>query len=240
MGKNGQIVKAVKAAFEREPRINLHRYPLRMDFQDGVLTLEGEVEHVAAKKIGLELAIAVPGVTGIVDRLHVAPALRMGDGAVLDAVRDALLQEPLLQNCTLRVIRKGVQELVRDSREDPHGVVDISVRDGVVLLDNHVNTLLQKRLAGVLAWWVPGSRDVVNGMEVVPMQEDSDAEMAKAVDLAIHRDHLVQSEGIRVSVARSVVTLDGSVPTDAQKDMAESDAWYVFGVDRVINHLVRR
>lgn len=240
MGKNGQIVKAVKAAFEREPRINLHRYPVQMAFQDGVLTLEGEVEHVAAKKIGLELAIAVPGVTGIVDRLHVAPALRMGDGAVLDAVRDALLQEPLLQNCTLRVIRKGVQELVRDSREDPHGVVDISVRDGVVLLDNHVNTLLQKRLAGVLAWWVPGSRDVVNGMEVVPMQEDSDAEMAKAVELAIHRDHLVQSEGIRVSVARSVVTLDGSVPMDAQKDMAESDAWYVFGVDRVINHLVRQ
>lgn len=240
MGENGQIVKAVKAAFEREPRINLHRYPVRVAFQDGVLTLEGEVEHVAAKKIGLELAIAVPGVTGIVDRLHVTPAVRMGDGAVLDAVRDALLQEPLLQNCTLRVIRKGVQELVRDSSEDPHGVVDISVRDGVVLLDNHANTLLQKRLAGVLAWWVPGSRDVINGMEVVPFQEDSDAEMAKAVELAIHRDHLVQSEGIRVSVARSVVTLDGSVPTDAQKDMAESDAWYVFGVDRVINHLVRQ
>ena len=74
---------------------------------------------------------------------------------------------------------------------------------------------------------------------VASWQEDSDAEMAKAVVLAIRRDHLIASEAIRVSVARSVVTLDGSVPADAQKDMAEADAWDVFG-DRVINNLVRR
>ena len=92
MSDKGGVIKAVRAAFEREPRINLHRYPVHIDFGDGVLTLEGEVEDVAAKKLGLELAIAVPGVSGIVDRLHVVPATRMGDGAILDAVRDALLQ----------------------------------------------------------------------------------------------------------------------------------------------------
>jgi hypothetical protein len=39
----------------------------------------------------------------------------------------------------------------------------MSVNNGVVLLDDHVNGLTQKRLAGVLAWWVPGNRDVING-----------------------------------------------------------------------------
>ncbi|HEX5022545.1 MAG TPA: hypothetical protein VFX54_17890 [Candidatus Binatia bacterium] len=27
-----------------------------------------------------------------------------------------------------------------------------------------------KRLAGVLAWWVPGTRDVVDGLEEVPAE----------------------------------------------------------------------
>ena len=61
MSEKADIVKAVRAAFEREPRINLHRYPIEMDFADGVLTLEGEAEHIAAKKLAMKLAIMVPG-----------------------------------------------------------------------------------------------------------------------------------------------------------------------------------
>jgi osmotically-inducible protein OsmY len=33
------------------------------------------------------------------------------------------------------------------------------------------------------------------------------------------------------------VTLEGSVPTEQQKRRAEMDAWYLSGVDRVINKL---
>jgi osmotically-inducible protein OsmY len=232
-----QVLKAVRAAFEREPRINLHKYPVRMDFTDGVLTLEGEVEHEAAKKLSMELAIAVPGVTGLVDRLHVTPSTHMGDGAILDAVRDALLQAAGLQNCTIQVKRKGTWETVREATVMPHGVIQVSVTDGVVLLDDHVTSLIQKRLAGVLAWWVPGSRDVVNGLEVVPMQQDSDEEMAKAVRLVLEKDPFVNAERIRVTVKQAVVTLEGDAPSAPQKEMAEFDAWYVFGVDKVDNRL---
>jgi osmotically-inducible protein OsmY len=35
-----------------------------------------------------------------------------------------------------------------------------------------------------------------------------------------------------------VVTLEGLVANGTEKDMAEFDAWYVFGVDRVINKLI--
>jgi osmotically-inducible protein OsmY len=34
-----------------------------------------------------------------------------------------------------------------------------------------------------------------------------------------------------------VVTLEGNVPTEEQKRRAEMDAWYVSGVDKVVNHL---
>lgn len=232
-----RVLKEVRAAFEREPRVNLHRYPVRMDFRDGVLTLEGEVEHIAAKRLCMKLAIAVPGVTGIVDRLRVAPATRMGDGAILDAVRDALLQEPALQPCTIKLTRKGRLETVREVTALPHGVIEVSVKDGVVLLDDHVTTLAQKRLAGVLAWWVPGSRDVINGLAVEPPQEDSDEELAKTVRVVLKKDPFVNEERIRVSACRGVVTLEGDAPSKEQREMAEFDAWYVFGVDEVINQV---
>src|SRR4249920_3433698 len=94
----------------------------------------------------------------------------IGDGAILAAVRDALLQEPGLQNCTIQVKREGTRETVREATVTPHGVIQVSVTDGVVLLEDHVTSLIQKRLTSVLAWWVPGIRDVINGLEVVPLQ----------------------------------------------------------------------
>lgn len=100
---------------EREPRINLHKFPVEMEFSDGVLTLEGEAEHIAAKKLSLELAIAV------------------------------------------RIVLK--------------------------------------------------------------------------------KDPFVNGERIRVGARQSVATLEGDAPSAPQKEMAECDAWYVFGVDKVINRL---
>ena len=237
MSEKADIVKAVRAAFEREPRINLHRYPIEMDFADGVLTLEGEAEHIAAKKLAMELAIMVPGVTGIVDRLHVVPATHMGDGAIVDAVRNALLQDVAFDTCAIKVKKKGHVEIVREALADPHGVIEVSVKDGVVLLDDHVLTHTQKRLAGVLAWWVPGSRDVINGLAVASPQPDSDSDLTKAIRLVLEKDRLIKSDGIQIATARGVVTLHGVVPNDAQKEMAEFDTWYVFGVDKVVNRL---
>jgi len=237
MSERERVLKEVRAALEHEPRINVHKYPVTMEFADGVLTLEGDAEHIAAKKLALELAIAVSGVTGIVDRFHVTPAMRMGDGAILDAVRDALLQESSLLNCSIQVIRKGQLETVREVTSEPRGAVRVSVNEGVVLLDDHVTGLTQKRLAGVLAWWVPGSCDVINGMEVVPDQPDSDEEMAKAVRIVLKKDPFVNGDRIRVAARQSVVTLEGDAPSAPQKEMAEFDAWYVFGVDKVINRL---
>ena len=232
-----RILREVRAALEREPRINLHKCPVEMEFSDGVLTLEGETEDIAAKKLSLELAIAVRGLSGIVDRLHVTPSTRMGDGAILDAVRDALLQEPILQGCTIQLIRKGQLETVREITREPHGSIRVSVTDGVVLLDDHVTSFTQKSVAGVFAWWVPGSRDVVNGMEVVSDQSDSDEEIAKAVRIVLKKDPFINGDRIRVGVKQSVVTLEGDVPSVAQNEMAEFDAWYVFGVDKVVNRL---
>ena len=90
----------------------------------------------------------------------------------------------------------------------------------------------------MLAWWVPGSREVINGLEEVPLQQDNDDEVVDAVRLVLEKDPWVRAEQIRVRVRNYTVMLEGLVPDAKVKEMAEFDAWYVFGVDRVINHLV--
>lgn len=233
------VLKQVRAALEREPRINLHRHPIRMELsEDGILTLQGEVGSVAAKKLALTLASAVAGIRGMVDRLRLLPTERRGDGAIRDSLCGFLLREPALLNCTLRARVKGASESLQEVVDNPSGTIEVSVEDGVVALSGEVISLSHKRLAGLLAWWTPGCRDVVNGLKVVPSEQDDDDEVADALRLAWEKDPLLADvDQLRASVRNYVVTLDGIVPRETEKQAAELDAWCLFGVDRVINRI---
>ncbi|MGO9061000.1 MAG: BON domain-containing protein [Candidatus Binataceae bacterium] len=233
-----KVLGEVRAALEHEPRINLHRFPLAFELgDDGTLVLEGEAGNIAAKKLALELAASVPGVTGVVDRVRVAPARRMGDGQIRDHVRDALLEEAAFENFGIRVQAGNQWETVREPISVAASSIAVSVNDGVVTLNGLASSVSHKSLAGALAWWVPGSRDVINGIEISPPQEESDDEITEAVHLVLEKDPLINADTIRVGTRNAVVTLEGTAPSDSQKEMAEMDAWYVFGVDRVINRL---
>ncbi len=115
--------------------------------------------------------------------------------------------------------------------------MEVEVADGVVTLNGRVGSLSHMRLAGVLAWWVPGSRDVVNGLDVVPPEEDNDDEVSDAVRLVLEKDPFVNAGQIRVTCSNYAVTLEGLVPKPLEKGMAEADAWYVFRVGEVINRI---
>lgn len=240
MSDDGTILDAVRAALRSEAVIALHEHPLALTLADDhTLIIEGEVLSVAAKKRALEQAAAVGGIDGIIDRIRVAPAQDMGDGAIRDDLRTALLQEPSFATIALREIVKAGPDIVREPA-GPAGFIEYAVQDGVVTLNGEVPGLAYKRLAGVLAWWIPGSRDVVNGIAVEPAEEDNDGEVSDAVRLALEKDGFVDASQVRVSAHDFVVTLDGLVPSPAERDMAERDAWYVFGVDNVVNRLVVR
>jgi osmotically-inducible protein OsmY len=227
----------MRAALTSEPKIDVHDHPIAMDFECGTLTLEGEVPSVAAKKLALEAAATLPQVAGIIDRLRVKPAQSMGDGQIRQLVRDALLQEPAFEEFTIQEVIKGETITFREPPANGRGIIVIEVNDGVVTLNGEVRGLGDKRLAGVLAWWVPGSRDVINGLAVEPPEEDSFDLIAEAVRLALEKDPFVNASQLRVGVRGTVVTLAGLLPSEAQRHMAECDAWYVFGVDKVVNKI---
>jgi len=113
----------------------------------------------------------------------------------------------------------------------------VDVNNGIVDLEGSAPSLSHKRLAGVLAWWVPGSRDVINSLEVIPPEEDSDDEITDAVVLALEKDKLVNHSNIKVTTKNYVVTLNGIVKSEIAKEAAEDDAWYVWGVNEVVNGL---
>lgn len=233
-----RMISEVAAALEREPSVNLHRFPVHLEFSDGVLTLEGEVEWITAKKRALEVAAALPGVTGIVDRLRLVPAQWMEDGEIRDHVCNALLAEDLLSLCTVLAIVKGRPEVIRETGQGVDGSIEVEVNDGVVILNGAVPSLSAKRLAGVLAWWVPGSRDVVNGIEVTPPEEDNDDEVVDAIRLVLEKNPFVNASQVRAKCSNYSVTLEGIVKSETLRQMAEADCWYVFRVDRVTNLLL--
>lgn len=233
-----ELTRSVHVALGGEPRIDLAHHPIRLGVEWGDLVMEGELEDVAAKKLALERAAAVPGVDRIIDRLRVRPARPMTDGEVRQHACDALLGEPAMRHIGLRV-RDGsqVREVRAAAPGSRGGTIEVRVEDGVVTLDGDVGGLGAKRLAEVLAWWIPGVRDVVNGLGVDPREQDNDGEMAEAVRIALEKDPFVDAGNIQVGTRSSVVTLTGTVPSQEQRHMAEMDAWYVWGVDRVVNQL---
>ena len=237
MANREETIKLVQKALEYEPRINVHRYPIEVDFTDSAVILEGEVDHPAAKKLALEKAGAVPGVRGVVDRLRVAPAERKGDGAIRNSVCNRLLQETEFRNCAVRARAKGRTETLRDVSTDWGGDMEVNVDDGVITLEGRVLSLSHKRAAGVLAWWTPGCRDVINSLDVQPPEEDNDSEIVDALRVVLEMDPLVQADQIRVTCRDYVITLEGSARTEEERRQVEFDAWCIFAVDRVVNRI---
>lgn len=243
MAERTAVEKAVLAALEREPGVNLHRRPVRIEYNvvDRALVLEGEVDSIIAKRRAYECACRVDGVDGIMDRLRVRPGEPRGDGAIRTSITQSILDEPTLRDCALHAYHKGVMETLRVP-PDSKDVIGVTVVDGVVELTGHVGSLSHKRLAGALSWWAPGCRDVLNEMSVNPPEADNDGEIADALRLVLEKDPLMPHAGdLGLGVRDHVVTLSGVVTTEEERRQAEYNAWYVVGVRDVVNRLeVRR
>ena len=137
MDNKNEMAKDVLARLERESLINLHTNPIQIDYNDGELTLTGETETIAAKKTALAIAGKTPGISAIIDRLHVQPAERMEDGEIRIHICNAILAEQLLEPYALRAWVKGNLESARET-VGTSGVIEVEVQDGLVTLNGQV------------------------------------------------------------------------------------------------------
>lgn len=234
------VLDAAFTVLSADVRVDAANHSIQLQYDDGVLTLDGEVPDIAMKRLASALCSRVPDVRRVVDRVRVQPAEAMGDGAIRDHVRDALMSEPALDQCSILETLGRKEESVRDLHDiaAERGDIHVSVEAGVVTLKGHVPSLAHARLAVVLAWWVPGTRNVVNELAVVAPEEDADeGELADAVHMALEKDPFVDAAQVQVSCWEHVVTLRGAVRDATQARMAERDAWFVPGVRDVKNEL---
>jgi osmotically-inducible protein OsmY len=232
-----KLLAKVRATLRSEPSVGPRFRPSELEIgSDGALVLGGEVESVKAKKLALERVAALPGIAGIADRLYVKPATRMSDKEIRVHMRDMLMEEAGFKNLELAELEGGERKLAQRA-PGARGSIDFEVRDGIVTLNGRVPGLTSKRLAGVMAWWVPGVRDVVNGIAVEPSEDDGPDMIAEAVRVVLEKDPFVNAAQVRIGVRNTVVRLDGLVPTGTDREAAERDAWCVFGVDNAINEI---
>lgn len=208
-------VKILKAFLTDRLGIDPVASHLKINFTDSALTVEGITESVALKKKILLFAMSIEGVDGVVDRLRVKPSKRMSDDEIKVHVHHSFSSEPTLKGSSIRA----------------------EIKDGVIDIEGVVGSLTHKRLAGVLAWWVPGTMDVINSLEVEPPELDTDDEVADALKIIFDKDSLIDAGAIRISTRNYVVTLEGTAKSEAEKDAAEEDAWYTWGVNGVINRI---
>ncbi len=237
MANTEAVLREIRHTLEREPRIDFAHQTINMLFANGELLLSGEVSDISVKRLAARRAGEVADVVTVQDELRVRPEETLPDGEIHDLVHGALAAEPALGGCTLRRWHRGG---FRTSRipEIAVGRIDVLIARGVVTLSGEVPSIAQKRLAGVLAWWAPGTVDIVNNLSVQPPEEDSDEALAEFLRLLLEKHQRLDAAKIRVDARGGVVTLNGAVRTQAESISAARDAWYVSGVRDVINRLV--
>lgn len=223
------IEKQLSAAFERDPWVEMHQSPISIAVDSSSVTLEGEVEHVAAKRRAVALARQMLGNRyTVVDRLRRRPTESLGDDELATTLLERFSRERVFLEHTLVLEREGRSEVVVDAGPEAYGL-SVAVDEGAVTLSGTVGSLMHKRLAEVLAWWIPGCRALRNELVVTPPQDDSDDELNDAVRFALELDPIVDATQLRVSTESRIVSLAGFMD-EAQHRSAVHDAWLVPGV----------
>ncbi|WGS46164.1 BON domain-containing protein [Burkholderia sp. JSH-S8] len=241
MQRSDTVLKQVMAAFERESHLKLHHHPIHMSLDGNALTVSGEVPDIASKKRLLSLTHAHSGGMPLVDRLLVAANPPMGDGELRTRICERLAQAVDFRNCVICARVKGQLEVLRSTMDqagnEGSGAIEVTVENGVVRLTGQVISLSHRRLAGVIAWWAGSCRDVVNLLELVPAEADGDEEISEVMRLVLETDPRVRADQITVSVKNHQITLAGWVATDAERLMAEQDAWCLDAIEGVVNRI---
>lgn len=230
------VIKAVLADLERDTRVNLHQFPLRIDVENGTLILQGTVGNIAAKRIAHHSAHRHAGDLPVLDRLRVIAPASEREGKLRKEVIALLEGEPVFNSSGLAIRDGDRLEVLRPVPGEWGGhSIEIEVREGIVTLSGKVLSLTHRRIAEVLAWWAAGCESVENLLHVVPPEQETDGELADAVRLVLEKDPLVHADQLGITAKEGTITLQGRLASSEERLLAEQDAWYVPGVRDVVN-----
>lgn len=193
--------------------------------KSGIITLKGKVQSQTERWLAERAASGVRGVRDVVNELEIDPPHARADAEIAEDVSRRLSSSAWIESERITV----------------------DVRQGHVALGGAVPTSAQ-HLAARNAAWVGGVRSVTfRDLKVSPnpgtdqrkkrrVSDVSDEEIEAAVAATMRLDPRLGRTEISVTSKDQTVTLRGSVPTTAAKQLVEEAAWNTFGVMEVVNN----
>ena len=200
---------------------------IKIQSQDGAVTLTGIVSEYFHKSLAQETVSGLPGVKSVDNKLEVK-------GAAPTANSDAWL-------------RDKVKVALLFHRSVSSAATTVDVKDGVVLLRGEAASRSQRELTTEYAKDVEGIKDVKNEMTVAKSakrtprtvgQKIDDASITAQVNMTLLNHRSTSVLNTKVRTKRGVVTVTGKAKNTAEKDLVSKLVSDIDGVKNVRNRMI--
>jgi osmotically-inducible protein OsmY len=204
-----QLQQAVMDELDFEPGVR--STDIGVSVHEGVVTLSGFVDSYGEKFDTERTVKRVFGVKALANDLEVKlpSAAQRPDPEIAEAAVHAL---------------ESVSSV-------PQRRIQVTVRDGVAILEGEVDWKFQSMAAGDALRRLSGVRDVRNHITVKPHVSAPDVK--SLIEKALRRSAEVEARGITVETSNGKVTLRGSVHSWHECSEAVDAAWRAPGVTQV-------
>lgn len=214
MKTNRELQIDVLEAIKWEPL--LKQAKIDVEAKDGVITLSGIVGSYIKKSQAEDTAKKITGVKAVVEKIEVEfnNDDEKEDNEIAIAVLNAL----------------------KSNRDIPFDKIQVEVENGHVTLDGKLEWNHQKEAAQKSVSNIDGIKVLTNNIKI---ETDNTDDIEKAeIERAIERNWAMNNQEVQVAVSGNKVTLNGTVHSFYQKEVAERMAWNAPGVWTVSNELI--
>ncbi len=201
----------VRDSLRIDPRVDASK--ISVASEQGIVTLSGTVDNLAAKQYADLEAKKINGVKGVINEITVIPVWR-SDADIKHTVKRRLLHSTAISSENIRV----------------------TVNDGRVTLLGEAPDWGEVQQAGLLASEVVGVKMVTNDVVAVWQYERSDQAIKKDAIAALQRDVYLNGLPIVVDVNNGIVTLKGSVGSVFESDRAMQKVRWISNVKGVVSN----
>ena len=205
-------------------------FDIKASTTQGVVKLTGDVPTEETKRLAGAIAQDTSGVAQVQNDLTVNPAAG---------------RNPAMANLGDRIADLEVKTIVTDRLTQSPDLKDkrftVQVARGMVTLDGAVDSMAQRRAAEQIVTQVPGVQGLNSQLTVADapaIPEGADDRLARRVEFELYSTKAVSLKTVQIrSQQDGTVVLSGSVPSRAERLLAEKVAQGVEGVKRVVNNL---
>lgn len=202
---------------EWDSRINSKS--ITVEVNDHTVILSGNVGSYMQRTAAETDALSIPGVAEVHNQLKINP----------DEGLRSFTDEQILWNLKTVLTLNPIIDINK---------LEISVNKGVVFLGGSVDEFWKKMHCEEILSDVPGVKDVVNTLSVVPTNAPYDQMISADILSALQRISNIDIQKINVIVDGGRVTIQGRVPDWHAYTAAHNAAKYTRGVTDLTNKLI--